>query len=86
MAGIPCESPITGLIKNKNASRLIASCLDKALYIWQIVRDYKLKAESVVLERKIQNNCKISGMVSSQILPELIVISTQDAKIKLVNI
>jgi hypothetical protein len=34
----------------------------------------------------MQNNATICGVVASQILPELIVMTTKDGKIKLVNI
>lgn len=75
------------MLANKTGSKLVGSGLDKALYVWQIVRDEaSSKTENLILERKIQNNTIINAIVASQIIPELIVIATKDGKIKLVNI
>lgn len=82
----PTDCPMTAILVNKTASKLVGCGLDKAIYVWQINRDYRLRAESVVLERKIQNNTTISSIVASQLLPELVVIVTKDCKVKLVNI
>lgn len=60
---------MTALLVNKSGSKLVACGLDKAIYVWEIVRNYQLKAQNIILERKIQNNSTISAIVASQILP-----------------
>ncbi len=35
---------MTALLVNKSGSKLVACGLDKAIYVWEIVRNYQLKA------------------------------------------
>ena len=42
-SAIQTEFPLTSITTNKTASKLIASCLDKAIYIFEIQRNFKLK-------------------------------------------
>lgn len=37
------DCPMTSILTNKTASKLVGCGLDKAIYVWQIVRDYRLR-------------------------------------------
>lgn len=79
------QTPVTGAIVNKSASRVITCGLDKALNVWQISRNNG-KVDTLFLERKIQNNVLICSMVPSAWQNDLIVIGTKDGKIKMINV
>jgi hypothetical protein len=60
---------MTSALINKTGSRIVGCGLDKALYVWSVARDQRLKVTSLALERKIQNNATISSVVSSELVP-----------------
>ena len=42
------ESPITGLVINKNGSRIVASSLHKTLNVYRVVRDGRMRVENLI--------------------------------------